>query len=103
MASKHRFIVALAITAALLLASCTPGVNPTTGLPGVLGTTAGFWTGLWRGFISPVTFIISLFSKNVSIYEVHNNGNWYNFGFMLGISMILGGGASGARRRSKRK
>ena len=54
-----------------------------------------------RGIIIPVTFVISLFNDNVSIYEVDNNGNWYDFGFMLGIAgpfSGIGGGASRARR-----
>jgi hypothetical protein len=38
----------------------------------------------------------------VSIYEVHNNGNWYDFGFMLGVSTVfsgvLGGGAATSSR-----
>jgi len=54
---------------------------------------AGFWLGLWHGLISPITFVISLFTDSVNIYEVHNNGNWYDFGFMFGISLAFGGGA----------
>jgi hypothetical protein len=34
-----------------------------------------------------------LFNDNVNIYEVHNNGNWYNFGFMLGVSAAFSGAA----------
>ena len=62
---------------------------------------AGFWLGLWHGIIVPITFIISLFSDTVGIYEVHNNGGWYDFGFVIGASVFLGGsgaGAKGARR-----
>ena len=62
---------------------------------------AGFWLGLWHGIIVPITFIISLFSDTVGIYEVHNNGGWYDFGFVIGALVFLGGsgaGAKGARR-----
>ena len=45
--------------------------------------------GLWHGIITPVTFVISLFNENVNIYEVHNNGNWYNFGFVFGLSIVF--------------
>jgi hypothetical protein len=51
--------------------------------------------GLWQGLISPITFVISLFTSEVNIYEVQNNGNWYDFGFMLGVATALGGGAGG--------
>lgn len=54
---------------------------------------AGFWAGLWHGFISPITFIVSLFNPRVRIYEVHNRGRWYDFGFIIGISSAFGGSA----------
>lgn len=55
------------------------------------GRIAGFWRGLWHGFIAPLMFFVSLFRDDVNIYEVHNNGRWYNFGFVLGLMMSLGG------------
>lgn len=45
----------------------------------------GFWSGLWHGWISTISFIVSLFSDNVSVYAVNNTGGWYDFGFLLGI------------------
>ena len=51
----------------------------------VTSNPAGFWNGLWHGFILPFSFIGSLFSENIAIYEVNNNGGFYNLGFMLGI------------------
>jgi hypothetical protein len=44
---------------------------------------AGFWQGLWHGIISPVTFVVSLFNHDVGVYKVHNDGGWYNFGFLI--------------------
>lgn len=58
---------------------------------------AGFWTGVWHGMICPIAFVISLFNRAVNIYEVHNNGNWYNAGFMIGA------GAWGILRSSRSK
>lgn len=55
------------------------------------GSIAGFWQGLWHGFAFPFAFFISLFNKNVGVYEAHNNGGWYNFGFLIGLSIVLGG------------
>jgi hypothetical protein len=52
---------------------------------------AGFWAGLWHGIISPITFIVSLFNLRVRIYETHNRGRLYDFGFILGISSAFGG------------
>ncbi|MBX0300526.1 hypothetical protein K2F54_11115 [Cryobacterium sp. 1639] len=81
------------VLAALVLTGCAPGANdvPATVPPEEL---AGFWLGLWQGFISPITFIVSLFNPEVGIYEVRNDGNWYNFGFMIGVALAFGGPAS---------
>ena len=66
--------------------------------PGTDGV-AGFWPGLWHGFILPVSFIISLFDESVGIYEIHNNGNWYNFGFVIGAHIIFGSILAGNKGR----
>jgi hypothetical protein len=42
---------------------------------------------------------VSLFSKNVNVYEVHNNGSWYNFGFVLGAGLFLSGGILGHKKK----
>ncbi len=42
---------------------------------------AGFWAGLWHGLMSPLTFLISLFSPGVRIYETQNRGRWYRLRF----------------------
>ena len=99
--SGARYAVLL-IGALLLLAACAAGPNELTSTN---PEAAGFWLGLWQGLISPITFVVSLFNANVGIYEVNNNGNWYNFGFMLGVACAFsgGGGASGAAAGSRRK
>ena len=91
--------VILALALVLVLAACTAGANPNVDTPASDGDVAGFWLGLWHGIIIPVTFIISLFTDNVNVYEIHNSGNWYDFGFVLGAGVFLGSGARGARRR----
>ncbi len=95
-------ILCAALLVALMLSSCTPGPNTVEKTPDRNGRVAGFFLGLWHGFISPVTFIISLFTKNVRIYEVHNNGGWYNFGFVLGAGLFLQGGILGSRRARRK-
>ena len=85
----------------LVVTSCAPGLNPEIGAAPEGGNVAGFWLGLWHGFIAPVTFVVSLFTDNVNLYEVHNNGNWYDFGFVLGAGILFGGGFGGVRRRRR--
>jgi hypothetical protein len=81
----------------LVLAACAAGPNAAVDVPDTSGETAGFFLGLWHGLISPVTLVVSLFSDNVSVYEVHNSGNWYDVGFVFAIVSFVGG-SHGARR-----
>ena len=90
----------LLMVLALFLASCAAGPNSLEKTPARDGKTAGFWKGLWHGLIAPIAFIISIFSGQVRLYEVHNNGGWYNFGFVLGAGLFLSGGI--LRRKKSR-
>lgn len=94
--SKMISILVLTIVAALMVSACTAAPSELENEPDADGEIAGFWQGLWHGFISPFTFIISLFSENLAVYEVHNNGNWYVFGFLMGASIIFGGSGRGS-------
>lgn len=89
----------LAVILLLALTSCAAGPNVQQNVADPAGRVAGFWLGLWQGMISPIAFVISLFSDRVNLYEIHNNGNWYNFGFVFGSGILLSGGAAGARKR----
>ncbi len=80
-----------------------PGPNPEVDTPAENGLVAGVLQGLWHGFISPVTVILSFFKENVQMYEVHNDGNEYNLGFLLGVAIVFlflgfSGGRGGKRR-----
>ena len=106
--SKSRMALATLVAAGLLLlAACAAGPNNVAHVNAQ--HIAGFWQGLWQGLISPIAFVVSLFNHNVNIYAVHNNGNWYNFGFMIGVSATFSGigrsGAAASRRppRSERR
>ena len=98
--NRKKIIIAVLLIAAVVFVSCVAG-------PNVLEQNvkedkpAGFLLGLWHGFISFFTFIISLFSDKINVYEVYNNGGWYNFGFIIGISIFYGGGSKGASHRRR--
>jgi hypothetical protein len=95
MRKRHRItLVAVVIAALLTIAGCAAG--PTR----FVDDPAGFWAGLWHGFIIVVTFIIGLFTDSVQIYARNNTGGWYDFGFLLGILIMLGG--SGGRKWKKK-
>jgi hypothetical protein len=85
-----------------LAGGCAPGPNQAEKTPDKDGQIAGFFMGLWHGLISPITFVISIFDRHVRLYEVHNNGGWYNFGFVLGAGLFLSGGILG-KKHGKRQ
>ncbi len=78
------------------LASCA-GVEPVQEC--LTGKQYGFLYGLLHGFITPISFIASLFDDNVAIYAVNNKGGWYDLGFLLGS----GGWGFLAGNKSKKK
>jgi hypothetical protein len=82
-----------------ILAGCAPGPNQFKGTASEYRGVAGFWLGLWQGFIAPFVFVASLFKSNLNIYEIHNNGAWYNFGYLFGLACFFGGSGNRARRR----
>ena len=96
--------VALFVIVLLLVnipAGCAPGPNVSKGTASEHSAVAGFWLGLWQGFIAPFVFVVSLFKNNLNIYEVHNNGAWYNFGYLFGLACFFGGGGKQTARRKQ--
>lgn len=78
-------LLAVGLGTLVLVAGCAAGANTVA----QSGAPAGFWLGLWHGIILPIAFLVSLFNSHVGIYEIHNNGGWYNFGFVLGIGIAI--------------
>lgn len=76
------------IAAALALTACAA----TQQSDAVVAGSPGFLLGLWHGFIFPLSWVGSLFSADIAIYAVPNNGGWYDFGYFLGI-VVFGVGA----------
>jgi hypothetical protein len=93
-------VLVLVLLSVNILAGCAPGPNQSNGIAADRDV-AGFWLGLWQGFIAPFVFVASLFKSNLNIYEVHNNGAWYNFGYLFGLACFFGGGGNRASRRTK--
>ena len=80
----------------LLFTGCAESIDMDSCMPDKI---YGFWHGLWHGCISLITFIISLFDEDVSMYALNNNGGWYNFGFLIGIIAIYGGGSKATSKK----
>jgi len=100
MKRSEMFISAGLILLLVTVAGCAPGnerwnqeINP--------GHEAGFWAGLWHGLICVITFVISLFTNKVQMYEINNAGGWYNLGFLIGAACFFGGSWSSHRKKRK--
>jgi hypothetical protein len=65
------------------------------------GTPANFWLGLWQGLIIILSFIASWFDNNIVLYQVHNNGFWYNLGYLIALCFSIGAFAGGSRGAGK--
>ncbi len=62
---------------------------------------AGFFSGVWHGWIAPVSLIAGIFKSDIRIYEPANTGWWYDFGFY--IAVIAGFGGLTLSRKQARK
>ncbi|MCU4165488.1 hypothetical protein [Carboxylicivirga caseinilyticus] len=83
---KQYWIILTVIGITLILTSCLPGGgNYSPDSP------AGFFTGIWHGWIAPFSLIMGLFNSSITIYESFNTGWWYDFGFYMAIIAGFGG------------
>ncbi len=85
----------LAAVAALVLAACAPGTER------FADDQAGFFTGVWHGWIAPISIVWHFFNGDVRIYEVNNTGIAYDIGFY--VAVISGFGSIGLSRSKARK
>ncbi|MEO0080769.1 MAG: hypothetical protein ABIL25_00545 [candidate division WOR-3 bacterium] len=99
MAGKKVLVLLCLVMVLILTACCAAGDERWASTD----NRAGFWAGLWHGLIIIVTFAVSLFTKDVGIYETNNVGWGYNIGFILGCMISLGGGLRGATHHRKVK
>lgn len=81
----------------VLLSGCFPGNGAD-----ISKGPAGFFTGIWHGWIAPISLILGFFNPSIRIYETANTGWWYDFGYYIAI---LGGfgGFSLVRRKAKKR
>ncbi|HEY3477057.1 MAG TPA: hypothetical protein VGK56_20750 [Anaerolineales bacterium] len=104
---KKSLLLSLFVICSVLIAACAsnasvqvttpnysmqlraPGPNPMINQPDGTGLVARAGAGLWHGLIAPITLVLSFFDPSVRMYEVHNAGSEYDFGFMIGLTLIF--------------
>lgn len=77
-----RIVLALLVLviAGLLLTGCFPGDGTHTE-----ENPAGFFWGIWHGWVAPISLVLGFFQENIRVYEVLNSGWWYDLGFYAAI------------------
>jgi hypothetical protein len=86
----------LILLCAIGIAGCFPGAGHSS-----QANPAGFFTGVWHGWIAPISLILGLFDDKVRLYELTNTGWWYDLGFY--IAVISGFGGIAFTRGKKKK
>lgn len=77
---KQLMLVCLASLLMILLSGCVPGDGSYTD-----ENRAGFFWGIWHGWLAPVSLIMGIFNNHLRVYEIHNTGWWYDLGFYMAI------------------
>ncbi|MBU2502155.1 MAG: hypothetical protein ABIK96_14605 [bacterium] len=96
----RRWLVILMVTAPLILwlAGCAPGGGDATE-----NEPAGFFKGIWHGWIAPVTLVWGFFDRSIRIYEPLNTGWWYDLGYYMAVVGGFGGLSLVRGRKKGRK
>lgn len=100
MAGRRVTLPVVAIGLSLVLAACAPGTDT------FADDQAGFFSGIWHGWIAPISILLHfLVDDAIRIYETNNTGIWYDVGFYMAIISGFGslGLSRGAQRRRRKR
>lgn len=92
---RNMIRIILLVVISTLLLGCFAGTKDLSDKP------AGFFLGIWHGWIAPLSLILEIFNSDIRIYEVNNRGFLYDLGFY--ISIIAGFGGLSLFRRKKNR
>jgi hypothetical protein len=83
---KTNFIYLLLTVLVFTVSGCMPGVGNNS-----IENQAGFFMGIWHGWIAPISLLMGFFNHRIAIYEIYNVGWWYDLGFYIAIISGFGG------------
>lgn len=86
---KKVFLLGLTVIAAMLTMTGCADVSHVAMCIPPQAHEYGFWGGTWHGMTMGFSFIGRLFSDNIAVYAVNNNGAWYDFGFVGGFFLMI--------------
>lgn len=92
---KTILLTGIILAMLLVLTGCMPGDGSY-----IDGNYANIFSGVWHGWIAPLSLIRGFFNDSIRVYESYNTGWWYDLGFYMAV--ISGfGGLSLARKKKK--
>ena len=94
---KKFILMVLMLSAMLVLTACLPGDGSYSA-----ENPAGFFWGIWHGWLAPLSLILGLIRGGYRIYEVHNTGWAYDFGFYVALIGGFGGFSLFRSKKSKK-
>jgi hypothetical protein len=80
MSIKNFFSLLMIFSLIIFISGCVPGGGSST-----TDDPAGFFFGIWHGWIAPLSLILGIFDSSIRVYEPVNTGWWYDFGFYIAI------------------
>ncbi|SMG20605.1 hypothetical protein [Paenibacillus aquistagni] len=97
MKSRKLLFLLMMVAAVVMLSGCVPGDGSYSAQE-----PAGFFWGIWHGWVAPISLIIGLFNDSIRIYEVYNTGWWYDLGFYIAVISGFGGISLFRNKKGKR-
>lgn len=97
MKMKKILLISIIVSTLFILTACIPG-------DGTYTTTnpAGFFWGIWHGWVAPFSLILGFFKHDIRVYEIVNTGWWYDFGFYMAVISGFGGLSLLRKKNNKR-
>lgn len=96
--AKYILFALILISITTLFTGCIPGDGTNNA-----NNPAGFFWGVWHGWIAPVSLVGSLFNSKLRIYEIMNKGWWYDFGFYIALIGGFGGLSLSRNKKNSNK
>jgi hypothetical protein len=93
---KKLCLLIILIVLAMTLTACLPGDGTYTA-----DSPAGFLSGIWHGWLAPVSLILGIVKGGYRVYEVNNIGWTYDLAFYIAI--VGGFGGFSLFRKSRKK
>lgn len=76
----------IGVSVVLLIALLSSGCADTVSFSEAMSVEpVGVWYGLWHGITFPFSWVGSVIWDDIAVYAIYNNGDWYDFGFFLGL------------------